>query len=78
MPTQDKLAGLYKRGKHQKKCGKDIHVATELIDMTCTFQWASETSGSDAGSFSFFSGGQSSDSQSNDNNFRVLPVRLNK
>ena len=40
MPTQDELAGLYDTSKsRQSACARnhdaDIHVATELIDITC-------------------------------------------
>ena len=49
LPTQDELVGLYESNKSRPgACAKryNIHVATELIDITCFALWASETSGS--------------------------------
>jgi hypothetical protein len=46
LPTQEELAGLYDAGKTYKSdCGYDVHL-TELIRITCTAPWASETRGS--------------------------------
>ena len=53
MPTQDELAGLYDVGKTYKSdCGLDVHL-TELIRLTCSTPWASETRGSVAAIFIF-------------------------
>ena len=56
MPTQDELAGLYDAGKSRAgacNTAYQIHVATELIDITCFWAWASETRGSEAATFGF-------------------------
>jgi hypothetical protein len=58
MPTQDELAGLYDKAKtYSSACGYDAHL-TELIRLTCTAPWASETRGSEAASFDFRDGGR--------------------
>jgi formylglycine-generating enzyme required for sulfatase activity len=78
MPTQDELAGLYDAAKAYKSdCGFDVHL-TELIRLTCTATWASETRGSDAVRFYFNAGLRSWGSQSNDYFYRALPVRSGK
>jgi hypothetical protein len=79
MPTQDELAGLYDAAKTDKSdCGwYDVHL-TELIRLTCTAPWASETRGSDAASFSFFIGLRTWFPQSGDFVTRALPVRSGK
>jgi len=76
MPTQDELAGLYDAGKTYKNdCGYDIHL-TELIHLTCTALWASETISSEAAYFIFYSGNRLWNSQSGGNTLlRALPVR---
>lgn len=57
MPTQDELEGLYDAGKtYNSDCG-NVHL-TELIHLTCTWVWASETRGSDAAPFPFTYGGR--------------------
>jgi hypothetical protein len=77
MPTQDELAGLYDAGKlYKSDCGYDVHL-TELIRLTCTATWASETRGSDAALFSF-TGTRSWGPQSYDLDTRALPVRSGK
>jgi TolB-like protein len=55
MPTQDELAGLHDTGKsHKVECGRSpIHIATDLINLTCYWGWASETRGSGAAYFHF-------------------------
>lgn len=81
MPTQDELAGLYDAGKSRPgACNTSypIHVATELIDITCLAPWASETRGSDAALFDFDGGGRHWRHRSYDNGDRVLPVRSGK
>ena len=78
MPTQDELAGLYDAAKTYKSdCGYDVHL-TELIRLTCTWTWASETSGSDAAFFFFNLGHRYWDPQSYDYSNRALPVRSGK
>lgn len=81
MPTQDELAGLYDAGKSRPgACNTSfpIHVATELIDITCFAPWASETRGSEAAHFYFSDGSRGWGHQSSDNGDRALPVRSGK
>lgn len=53
MPTHDELAGLYDPTKRYKTSrGVDAHL-TELIGLTDTMVWASETRGSDRSVFAF-------------------------
>ena len=84
MPTQDELAGLYDAGKSQRaECGSypPNHVATDLINLTCWWAWASETRGSDAATFSFINGQDGNRGwhyQSFDFLYRALPVRFGK
>jgi hypothetical protein len=78
MPTQDELEGLYDFVKTYKTdCGRDAHL-TELILITCTATWASETSGSTAAIFGFDPGKRLSVPQSRDHGTRALPVRSYK
>jgi len=83
MPTQDELAGLHDAGKNYKsECHVngvtfDTHI-TELIRLTCTASWASETRGSEAAFFNFHSGKRYWGLQSIDGNVRALPVRSGK
>ena len=73
MPTQDELAGLYDLSKsYMSDCGFDVHL-TELIRLTCTATWASETRGSDAAYFNFHRGSRAWYFHSL--NGRALPVR---
>ena len=81
MPTQDELAGLYDANKSRPGAchgSYSIHVATELIDITCFIPWASETRGSDAAYFNFTTGIRYWYRQSNDIYCRALPVRSSK
>jgi len=81
MPTQDDLAGLYDAGKSRPAAcntSYSIHVATELIDITCFAPWASETRGSDAASFYFDGGTRRWGHQAFDILPRALPVRSGK
>ena len=86
MPTQDEMAGLYDAGKSRKvECGSSPnHIATDLINLTCWWVWASETResyaalGSDAAFFFFLSGHRSWSHQSYNNFLRALPVRSGK
>jgi Protein of unknown function (DUF1566). len=83
MPTLDELDGLYDASKsHPAACyGRNsIHVATELIDITCFCPWASETSET-TGEVDFFDFGPGirSGFASQWTRFsRVLPVRSGK
>jgi Protein of unknown function (DUF1566) len=78
MPTLDELAGLYDASKTYKSdCGYDVHL-TELIRLTNTHIWASETRGSDAASFDFISGQRRWFHRSGDGIFRALQVRSGK
>jgi Protein of unknown function (DUF1566) len=45
LPTADELIGLYDESKHRKvPCMRaGVHVATELIDLTCIAMWTSES-----------------------------------
>ncbi len=59
MPKLNELAGLYIASKSRRVAcdpGTNIHVATELIDITCLCVWASEMSGSEAALFDFTRG----------------------
>ncbi len=79
MPTQDELAGLYDAGKSQhQECypSNKIHVATDLIHLTCCCPWASETRGSDAAVFYFVLGERLWGNQYG--GLRALPVRSGK
>ena len=78
LPAQDELAGLYDRSKSRKTaCGPNAGI-TELLDLTCGWVWASETSGSDAALVSFRNGGRVWSPQSDDSGPRALPVRSGK
>ena len=78
MPTQDELAGLYDTAKSYKSYyGYDVHL-TELIRLTCTVFWASETRGPDAANFYFYSGTRNWIHQSHLYSIRALPVRSGK
>jgi hypothetical protein len=82
MPTQDELAGLYDAGKsqHQECCPSiEIHVAMDMINLTCCCPWASETRGSEAAVFRFSYGYRDWDPLSDENiGYRALPVRSGK
>ena len=79
LPTQDELAGLYDLTKTYKSdCGYNVHLR-ELIHLTCTWMWASETRGSGASYFNFNLGHRRNwRYQSHDAFFRALPVRSGK
>lgn len=81
MPTQYELAKLYDSKKSQpKEClfmTHDIHVATELIEISCFCVWAAETRGSEAAYFGFDYGFPGWSPKSFEIN-RALPVRSNK
>jgi tetratricopeptide (TPR) repeat protein len=81
MPTLDELGGLYDAGKSYKSdCGYsdlsyDVHL-TELIRLTCTWAWTSETRGSDAETVGFLYGRHTLKNQRDTLAMRALPVRL--
>ena len=79
MPTQDELAGLYNAAKtYMSDCGYDVHLS-ELIRLTCTAPWASETRGSGAATFYFTGHGRFWNPQSFGTSYgRALPVRSGK
>jgi hypothetical protein len=65
MPTPDELEGLYDERKSRPAVCSDrnsIHIVTELINVTCFYLWASETSSTtdEAAIFDFGSGIRSS------------------
>ena len=81
MPTQDELEGLYDTGESRPAAcdtSYPIHVATELIDITCFAPWASETRGSEAATFDFNDGKRDWTHQSFGSLIRALPVRSGK
>jgi hypothetical protein len=78
MPTRDELAGLYDKGKsYNAVCGHVAHL-TELIVLTCTWFWASETQGSEAAYFHVGGGPGYWHSQTYTYGYRALPVRSAK
>jgi len=78
MPTQDELAGLYDPAvSYKSECGYYIHL-TELIRVSCTWTWASDTRGADAANFLFDSGHRYWSDRSGDDSYRVLPVGSSK
>ncbi len=83
IPTQDELAGLYDPSKtYQSECKSllftlDQHL-TELIRLTCSMVWASETRGSQGAFFSFDNGNMSLYPHPGWNIGRALPVRSGK
>jgi len=83
MPTQDELAGLYDPElTYETECRDprgdtwkwEAH-STELIHLTCTWAWASETRSSEATSFLFHSGRRYWYDRSDSRDYRALPVR---
>ena len=81
MPTRDELEGLYDRqSPRPAPCnpGHNIHVVTDLIDITCFSPWASEVSGTRAGIYNFAFGGGHWHSQTASGFTRALPVRSGK
>ena len=83
MPTLAELEGLYDSSKYgPEACDTkyNIHVATELIDITCTAPWTSETRDNlFAGFFRFDNGSRNWYIQSSDGSYiRALPVRSGK
>jgi len=82
MPTQEELAKLYDPKKSQTyKCDtrSSNHIATDLIQLSCYWVWASETNGSDASAFFRFDGGRRyMNHLAGRNSHRALPVRSGK
>jgi hypothetical protein len=83
MPTLDELEGLYDASKSRPATcsgGNSIHVATELIDITCFCLWASETSSTTAETaiFDFGPGIRSGFASQLTRFSRALPVRSGK
>jgi len=79
MPTQEELAGLYDAAKTYKaECGYDAHLTTELIRLSCSDVWASESRGYECVYFSFIVGKRFWYPCSGINHYRALPVRSNK
>jgi len=81
MPTLDELAGLYDKSKSRPTACSwfyNIHVATELINITCFAPWASETRGPEVADFSFRSGDRNWGNPSLSGRCRALPVRSGK
>lgn len=80
LPTQHELIGLLDANKSQKaECGiPTIHIATDLIRLTCWWVWGSETRGSDASGFHFGKGPRALMPQSHASDGRALPVRSGK
>lgn len=85
MPTMDELLGLYDLSKSRPVvCNRrfNIHVATELIDITYTSLWASETRGSETAYFDLVDGSRGWIQLPTDDDyyfgFRALPVSCGK
>lgn len=81
MPTLNELAGLYDANKRRySSCsyGSTIGVATELINISCLWSWASDTRGSESGALFFGHGGSGWPRQFATNQLRILPVRYAK
>lgn len=81
MPTQAELAGLYDATKSRPgECNQrfPVHVATDIINITCFAMWALETKDSSGTIFDFYDGLRYWTLQSNAYSNRVLPVRTGK
>ncbi|PKN10578.1 MAG: hypothetical protein CVU72_00775 [Deltaproteobacteria bacterium HGW-Deltaproteobacteria-7] len=81
MPTNDELASLYDAQQTQNApCAGNfsIHLATELIKITCIETWSSEARDSQAANFNFVQGNQRWYPQIQTYGTRALPVRSNK
>jgi len=82
MPTLDELEGVYDKRKARPAACSDhngIHIATELIDVTCLCLWASETNSStDEAAIFDFGPGIRSAFNSQQVLCRALPVRSGK
>lgn len=80
MPTLDELAGLYDAKTSQEiECGGYFnHAATDLIDFSCSFVWASERDGNMAPYFCMADGTRNSLWWTLKRWSRALPVRSGK
>ncbi|MCX5830006.1 MAG: tetratricopeptide repeat protein [Deltaproteobacteria bacterium] len=82
MPTQDELAALFdwsKNGYKEDCCAQCGNIkTTDLIHLSCSYPWASETRGSEASYFCFATGQRPWVRQSAINGLRALPVRSGK
>jgi hypothetical protein len=81
MPTQAELAGLYDAAKSRPApCNErfPVHVATDLIDITCFALWAGETKETSGLLFDFYDGKHYWSRLLNAYSNRALPVRANK
>jgi hypothetical protein len=78
MPTMDELAGLYDAAKNNKAdSGHNVHL-TELIRLTQTAPWSSETRGSEAAHFLFDVNYRQWLPWQTAVGYRALPVRSDK
>ena len=78
MPTQDEVAALYDaRKEYRTKCGATAHL-TELIELSCTAVWGSNTRGPGAATFFFSNGGPLWFQLYHGFDPRALPVRSTK
>lgn len=82
MPGLNELESLYDPNKVRKvACNKDLRFATDFINMTCVWVWASETNHPSAAYFTFskglFGGGVRdwANKKAIHGNIRALPVR---
>lgn len=79
MPTQDELTGLYDGGKSYKVLQRHYNVhLTEMILLTASCLWASDTRNSESAYFDFMHGKLFWTGQSYSKGYRVLPVRAGK
>ena len=81
MPTLKELESLYDPAKSRAApChgGNSIHVATELIDISCFIFWTSQTSDAEVAIFDFGPGIRSGFSSQVTLYCRALPVRYNR
>ena len=81
LPTSEELAGLYEAQQtREAPCAGNfnIHMATELIQVTCFAAWSSETRNADASLYNFIYGRPDWYLRSHTYGMRALPVRNNK
>lgn len=78
MPTQEELAALYDSSRSATTAcspSQPVHMATELIRLSCLWAWASEVRDSYASGFFFADGSRGWPHQSASSRMRALPVR---
>ena len=75
MPTPDELAGLHDASKTKKRGKYSEYIATDLISLSYSIVWSSETYRSDAVLFNFYINKQDWESQSIAHSNLALPVR---